>query len=267
MPRSVVRALQILDILGPSEDGLTHAQITKTLGIPKSSVSPILRDLISHDFISFDQTTKQYTLGPKITSLAHNYLDGLDLIKIGGPVVKELARMTGESVALYIRSNTESQLVYKQDSPQTVLRLLKVGARAPLYAIAAGKVLLAHMPQKEIEHYLSSSDRKPFTRHTITDPDKLRQQLDEIRAGAFGYNHEEFEEGVIGVAAPVYDGNGKVVAALSVVAPSFRVNRQRMEDTESVLHEKSADFSHRLGFERDFKNRNSTSSHKHKKVG
>jgi IclR family KDG regulon transcriptional repressor len=107
VPRSVVRALQILDILSPSEDGLSHAQITKTLGIPKSSVSPILHDLTSHDFISYDQSTRRYTLGPKVTSLAHNYLEKLDLIKIGGPVVKGLARMTGESVALYIRSNTE----------------------------------------------------------------------------------------------------------------------------------------------------------------
>lgn len=142
-----------------------------------------------------------------------------------------------------------------------------MGAPALLYAIAAGKVLLAHLPEKEIDRYLSSSDRKPFTRHTITDPNKLRQQLDGIRAGAFGYNYEEFEDGVIGVAAPVYDRNGKVVAALSVVAPSFRVNRERMGDIESVLHEKSADFSHMLGFEREFKNRSPASSHKHKKVG
>jgi DNA-binding IclR family transcriptional regulator len=66
-------------------------------------------------------------LGPKLTSLAHNYLEGLDLIKTGGPVVKGLAQMTSESVALYIRSDTELQLVYEQDSPQTVLRLLNAG--------------------------------------------------------------------------------------------------------------------------------------------
>jgi IclR family KDG regulon transcriptional repressor len=248
MPRTVVRAMQILEFLAPCEDGLTHAQITTALNIPKSSVSAILGELVSLHCISFDQSTKRYVLGPKIISLAHNYLEGLDLIKIGVPIVKELAKITGETVAIYIQSGTEAQLLYKQNSPQSISLFLKVGARAPMYAIAAGKVLLAHLSEEEVDNYFYSTELKPFTPCTITDTAKLREELGNIRRGALACNREEFEEGVIAVAAPVYDGFGTVVAALCVVAPSFRINKERREFIETVIKEKAAEFSHRLGF-------------------
>jgi DNA-binding IclR family transcriptional regulator len=252
MPRAVVRAMQILEFLAPCEDGLTHAQLTKALNIPKSSMSAILGELVSLHCISFDQSTKRYVLGPKIVSLAHSYLEGLDLIKIGVPIVKGLAKITGETVAIYIQSATESQLIYKEDGPQSIALFLKVGARAPMYAIAAGKVLLAHLPEREIDLYLSSTELKPFTPYTITEPEKLRGELQKIREGEFAYNHEEFEEGVIAVATPVYDRFGTVVAALCVVAPSFRINKERREFIENVLREKAAEFSHHLGFAKHF---------------
>lgn len=250
MTRSVTRAMLILECLGSSEGGLAHTQISKTLDIPKSSVSSILGDLISLDFISFDPPTKKYVLGPKIISLAHNYLEDLDLIKIGAPIVKALTCMSGESAAIYILSGQESQLIFKQDSPQPVSRMLKVGAHPPNYAIAAGKVLLAYQDEREIARYLLSTSLIPFTRKTITDPDQLEKELVKIRAGALAYNHEEFEEEVTGIAAPVHDRHGKVIASLTVVAPTFRVNSERRRFIEKALREKSDDFSHQLGFKK-----------------
>lgn len=249
MPKSVIRAMQILECLGVNEDGLTHSQISRTLNIPKSTVSGVLRDLVSLDFVSLDPMTKRYLLGPRIISLAHNYLEGLDLIKIGSPLVKELSKVTGESVAIYVSGGMEALLICKQDSPQPVSRLLKVGARAPMYAIAAGKVLLAYMPDKMIDRYLSLVHMKPFTQHTLTDPNRLKEELEKIRIEAIAHNYEEYEEGVIAAAAPVFDMSGKVIAALCVVAPGFRVNKRRMHFIESKVREKSAEFSHRLGFQ------------------
>jgi len=173
MPRAVIRAMQILERLGNSEEGLTHSRISKELRIPKSSTSPILRDLISSNFIVLDEDKKEYSLGPKIVSLVRNYLVDLELIEVATPAVKELSIITGESAALYIRVEGEAQLVCKQNSPQPVLRLLKVGDRAPLYAHASGKILLAYQSREEIDRYLSSTPLTPLTPLTITDPKKL----------------------------------------------------------------------------------------------
>lgn len=253
MPRSVVRAIQILEFIGSGEDGLTHAQIAKTLRIPKSSVSTILGDLVSMDVISFDISTKAYSLGPKIISIAHNYFEGLDLIEAGIPVVKSLARATGESVAIYIQSGKDTQLVYKQDSSQAILRMLKVGARAPMYAIAAGKLLLSYQPDREITRYISSTRLKALTNKTITDPLILRKVLEKIRREGIAYNDEEFEDGVLGVAAPVFDAFGKAVAALCVVGPVFRIEEEDKKYIVTALKEKAAEFSRKLGFGRDKK--------------
>ena len=250
MARAVTRTMLILECLGMIKEGLTHAQISKALKIPKSSVSSILGDLMSLDFISFDLPTKKYSLGPKIIFLAHNYLEGLDLIKIGAPIVRALAAATGESVGIYIASGKESQLIFKQDSPQPVSHMLKVGARAPCYAIAAGKVLLAYHDERKIADYLRTIRLAPLTRKTITDPELLRLELAGIRAGALGYNHEEFDEEVTGIAAPVNDRFGKVVASLTVVGPTFRMNGERRRLIERVLWEKSNEFSHQLGFDK-----------------
>lgn len=249
MPRAVIRAMQILEMLGTSEVGLSHAHISKGLRIPKSSTSPILTDLISTNFISLNKDTKKYSLGPKIVSLVRNYLEDLELIKAAEPVVKELSTMTGESVALYVRAGGEAQLVCKQNSPQPVLRLLRVGDRAPMYAHASGKVLLAYLSPEEIDHYLSSTPLSLLTPRTITDPKKLREELGQIRSTSLSHNREEFNEGVFGLGAPVHDRKGDVIAALSIVAPSFRINEKRIRSLEEMLLEKSISLSRELGFE------------------
>lgn len=241
--------MQILEMLGNSEAGLTHARISKELRIPKSSTTPILNDLISTNFISFNKDTKRYSLGPKIISLVHNYLEDLELIRAAEPVVKELSILTGESVALYIRVGDEAQLVCRQNSPQPVLRLLRVGDRAPLYAHASGKILLAYQSNEDIDRYLSSAPLTRLTPRTITDPVKLREEVEQIRSGSLSYNREEFNEGVFGVGAPVYDRKGDVIAALSIVAPSFRINEERIRSLGNMLLEKSISLSKGLGFE------------------
>lgn len=225
----------------------------KGSAFPKAALPLLLKDLISTNFISHDENTKEYSLGPKVVSLVHHYLEDLELIEAATPVVKELSMSTGESVALYILIGGEAQLVCKQNSPQPVLRLLRIGDRAPMYSHASGKILLAYQSREEIDRYLSSTPLIPLTPQTITEPAKLRQELEQIRSGSLSYNREEFNEGVFGVGAPVYDRKGSVVAALSIVAPSFRINEEKIRFLENVLLEKSISLSKRLGFEGESK--------------
>lgn len=251
MARAVLRAMQILEKLGDDENGLTHTQLVKEFKIPKSSISAILNDLLQSGFVTLNNETKKYILGPKILNLAHNYLNGMDLIKVGGPIIKSLADITGESAAIYTKSGDVAYLVFKQDSPQPVSRLLKVGVQAPLYASAAGKVFLAHASESEKDQYFSKVEMKARTQYTITDSKILRENLLKIKKGSLAVNDEEFEEGVIAIAAPVYDNETNIVAALCVVAPSFRINEDTRKNIEIILSKKSKELSSRLGINFD----------------
>ena len=110
---------------------------------------------------------------------------------------------------------------------QALLRLAEIGEHSPMYATAAGKVILAHRSDSEVDQYLHSVKLVPITKNTITDPKKLLNEIKKIRAGEIAYNSGELNEGTIAASAPVFDLYGRILAALTVITPSFRFDDKK----------------------------------------
>jgi IclR family acetate operon transcriptional repressor len=249
MVKSASRVLQILEAVGSSKMGMTHKELCTSLSIPKGSLSLLLADLVSNEFLSFNKTKRHYIVGPQILFLAGQYLQNLDLFQLGQPVVHDLMVTTGESSALVVRNGFEIIVVYGENCSKPIRRSIEIGARTPVYTQAGGKAILAHQSEREIEQYFSSVEFFPVTKYTITDPTVLLNELKEIRSRGISYNREEQFEGISSMGAPVFDLFGRPIAALVVAMPTSRFSNEIERMIEGELRHFSALFSSQMGYE------------------
>jgi len=248
MTKSAIRALQLLELLAEGGRPLSHAEICDALAVPKSSLTDLLAAMMARHYISrAGDTGERFTLGPGVLPLAGALLRQTDIVVLAQPVLASLVLKTGESAALVVRSSDEALVIARVASHHPVAYAVQIGNRAPLYATAAGKALLAATPDPERERYLKSHPLKALTVHTITDRDILRQQLNAIAAGAVAIGREELFEGVVTLALAVHDANGHAVASLSIGMPVMRFNSDKQRLVEDILRQAASDVSTSLG--------------------
>ena len=248
MVKSATRVIQILESVGASKNGISHAELSAALNIPKGSLSLLLADLVAHDFLSLrKEDERRYVIGPQVLVIAGKYLTNLDIVQLGRPVVHEVMNTTDESSALAVRRGDEMLIVYGENCSQPLKRAVEIGYRAPLYTTAGGKAILAHQSDEEIDEYLSSVKLTPKTRATITDSKKLLKELRAIRLEKIAYSREERYEGLISMASPVIDLFGSVIAAIVVTIPTIRFNEKSERRVKKTLHGASEKLSRQLG--------------------
>ncbi len=257
MVKSVERITRILKIIGETGEGLTNADLAKTLGLPKSTLSKLLSSLTAHEWLVSDKGSKKYRLGPLLLFLGGRYIDHLEIVHLGRDFLKRLQAATSETAAMEIPSGHEVIMVAKIPAPDETIReerlsgeiqrLSELGQRAPMYATAAGKCLLAQRTDSEIEQYLRSIEIVPLTRNTITTSERLWKEIRQIREGSLAWNQRELNSKTVAVAAPVFDLYNRAVAALAVITPDFRFDQKKQKVIEEELRKAAAEFSRLLG--------------------
>jgi DNA-binding IclR family transcriptional regulator len=248
MVKSADRTILILEKIAGRKNGLTHGELSAALQIPKSSLTSLLANLQKRNYLSFDRDNKHYALGPQILILASHYLAGLDLFETGQPIINDLMAVTEESAGLTVKKGDEILTVYNKNCSHPIMHSLKIGERAPIYATAAGRAILAHLPAQEIHQYLESVELKAITPATLTDPNRILSELKTIRTSGIAYCREEFHEGSTAMAAAVFDMHGEVTASIHVVAPSIRFSARKENIIADALRRAAAELSYRLGF-------------------
>jgi DNA-binding IclR family transcriptional regulator len=148
-------------------------------------------------------------------------MNGLDVREHARPMLEELHRLTQETVNLYVLDGLERVCVDRIESSQRVRVIVQVGERMPLYAGSAGKAILAFAPSTLVERILEKPLER-MTDNTITDPAKLREDLRSIRNHGYATSYSERFTDVLGLAAPVFDATGNVIASLNVAGPLVR---------------------------------------------
>ena len=250
MVKSAYRVTQILEAVASSGRGLRHADLAAILNIPKGSLSLLLADLEAQEYLALrEEGVRRYVLGPQILVMAKHYLSSLDLVRLGQPILKDLVASTGECAEIGIRRGAEILMVCREDCSRPLRSVIQIGDRAPLYATAAGKAILAHLPIDEIEGYLSTVKLKSLTRKTITKRNLIQKELKAIRAGAMAYSREEHNEGVMAIGHPVFDFNGLVAGSIVVPMPTIRFNVKKAQKIEVLLREACARLSRNLGYD------------------
>ena len=130
MVKSADRVIQILEAVGMARQGVTHGDLTSALNIPKSSLSSLLATLVDRQYLSLEKSSKRYVLGPQVLVMAGRYLDSLDIVQLGQPLLREITGVTDESSEIAIKRGHDIVIVCKEDSSRPVARVIQIGHRA-----------------------------------------------------------------------------------------------------------------------------------------
>jgi DNA-binding IclR family transcriptional regulator len=193
-------------------------------------------------------TTRSYALGPHVLAWAGVYSANLDVRNAALPILENLRMVTRETISLYILEGDDRVCVERMESPQNVRIVTRVGKRLPLYAGSAGKVMLAFLPEERQEAILSSGQLNPLTEKTIVDPEALRSDLARIRQQGYAVSDGEWILDAAGVAAPIFDHNGEVIAGVSISGPSSRFSADLIEKYASRVTQAALQISKEMGY-------------------
>jgi len=247
MVKSAGRVMQILKLVASAGSGMKHSEIAKKLNIPKGSLTFLLADLVSEEFLRMDEEGR-FKIGSQILILAHSYLAGLDIINLSEAILKEIVEATNESVGLALPKGNDVVIVAKLNAIQQLKIEFDIGQSFHMYSSAAGKAILAHSKDEDISNFLSTVTLSPVTPKTIIDPNKLLNELKNIRKNHISYSFEEHVEGRIAIAIPVFKNGGEVIAAIVQAIPTIRFNEEKEEIIKQTLISASNRLSSAFGY-------------------
>jgi IclR family transcriptional regulator, acetate operon repressor len=234
--RSAQRLVALFEALAKSEEGVSLAELSVTIGAPKSSLLGILRSMVAMGYMEHGHGL--YRLGPKSFRLAADILAVRRFPALVRPILQDLAAKSGETVFLVVLDRLAQRVTYADiiDSANPVRYTVPTGTTRPLYVSSGGQMLLAYQEPAWIDTYIRSTRLEPLTAHTITDPKQLRDRLATIRREGFSISLGETVPGAAGIAAPIFNADGSVTAGLLIGAPLDRFE-QELPELKRLLRE------------------------------
>lgn len=221
------KALLVLEAVVAHPRPVGLPDLTMELGLPRQTLHRILRQLADRGLLICDPTRDRYAIGPKLSKLS---MAALRSANHGAPVraiLTDVVGETGETCNVGVLDGLEFVYLDRVECSWSLRVHLTAGSRVPAHCTSGGKILLAHLDPRLRQTLLSARPLASHTPSTMTDPDKLTHELAEIAERGFALNNEEFTIGVVGVAVPILDHQGRALAALAVHGPSPRFTLER----------------------------------------
>ena len=243
---SVTRALNILELLAQSQRGLTLSDISRRLGVPKSSTHVLIRTLETTGYLRGSKANGKFCFGLKLISLSNMALENLDLREQARPFLLDLMVRTGLTVHLAILEGAEAVIVEKIEAPGMLRLATWVGRRLDANSSGVGKALLAFGTEENFAPRLT----RPMARHnknTISSPVRLARELRKVRKLGYAFEDEEGEIGFRCIGVPIYDSGNRVVAAVSIAGTTSQIMDDRVAKLASLVKVTAGRISAQLG--------------------
>jgi IclR family KDG regulon transcriptional repressor len=244
---SVQHALDILNLFEGSKSELGNAEIAKLLDKDPGTVAGLIYTLRLNNYLDQNPANRKYRLGLKLAERAAVLLNQLDLRKIATPYLENLREWSGESINLAIRDHQEVVYIERLFGNHALGIRSELGKRAPLHSTALGKALLAYMEPQNAGAILAEYNFFPVTPHTVTNLQQFQDELVRTRAKGFALDEQENELGGRCLAAPVFNNNGVVVAAVSMSVPLQRLPEEKIQEYGKKIFETAGEISRKLG--------------------
>jgi DNA-binding IclR family transcriptional regulator len=241
------RICDILNVFSEENRLLTLTQISREINLPKSTTHRILAGLVDKGLIYKEPDGHRFRLGYQLILWGTLAQQSIDLRNVALPILKELSSITGETVVLSTRDGNFGIWIEQIEGDHAIRLARRVGIRLRLHAGASSKVLWAFLPENEIEKILTQIDLVQLQSNTITDKERMMEELHSIRQRGYSTSFEETDPGAMGVAAPVYDHNGYPVAGIGIVAPNTRVTKKQIPGLAKLVMEAGQELSILLG--------------------
>jgi len=231
--QSVDRAMQIMQLL--SDCGTqTVTEISQKLEV-------------QHGMVEQYQNRGAYRLGLALVGFTNSVLKDYNILDYTRPVCEKLGRETDETVNVAIIVGKNVINIDQVTGSGAIASVNWIGKHTPIHATSSGKSIIAHMPVEKREKFIQT-DLQRFTEHTLVDPEKFRDALKVVRKQGFAITIHEFELGLTGIAAPIFDSVGSVEASISVSAPTFRAEGNIAYDIAAKVKEAADEVSRRIGY-------------------
>ncbi len=250
--QTIERVARILDMVGQVSQGMSVRDLSAGLKLPKGTIHRILSSLAYFGYIRQDPETKIYYLGLKLMDLNNRLSGQLDFRKVAEPVLRELTERTRQTAHLVILDRDEVVYIDKIETqqPEGGLQMAsRVGSRNPAHSSAVGKVLLSYFSKEGLEDFLQRKGLPRRTANTMTDAAAFLNHLKTVRQQGYAMDDEENEQGIRCLGAPIFDGRGRPVAAISVSGSVFQMTKKVVQDViKAEVVTAAAEISRRLGF-------------------
>jgi IclR family transcriptional regulator, KDG regulon repressor len=248
--QTLVRAVAILDCFSLEHPELGVREVARMAHLSSSATGRLLVALKELGILSQNPETRAYSMGARMLSWAGVYTSTLDVRNKALPAIEELHRTTHETISLYILDGNERVCVERLESLQNVRIVARLGRRLPLHAGAAGKAMLAFLSPQRQHDFFSSSHLDALTSHTIVNPEQLHEELRKIKEEGCAVSYGEWLDDAAGVAAPILDQDGEVVAALTISGPILRFTEERVAQYRLDVKRVAGQISESMGFGR-----------------
>lgn len=244
---SVLKVFSILEILSEQKDiGIT--ELSQKLMMSKSTTYRFLQTMKNLGYVYQEDDSDKYGLSLKLFELSARSLEYVDLIAFADKEMRHISEQTGEALHLGILDGHEIVYLHKIDSKYNLRMQSRIGRRNPLYSTAIGKILLSGVTDDVVRAILGDVEFVQSTKNTVNSVEKLLPEIHLVREQHYAEDNEEQEDGLICVAAPVYNRLGQIIAGISISLPSIRFKEKERPYLVNLLQQAGKNISERLGF-------------------
>lgn len=245
--QSIGRAFGILEEIARNRDGIGLAELAKRVGLHNSTTFHLVRTMVSLGYVRQVTDSKRYRIGRPLFALAASALDEIEMVSMATPVLDGLSQDTGESSHFAVRMGEAVVVIARTPGPGAFQLTDRVGVVRPAYCTALGKVILAALRPDQLDRYIERIELKPLTARTITDPTRLRGEIEDVRRSGIAFDDGEFDNEVRCVAMPVRDFTGQAVGAIGISGPVWRLSLEVLQQKANDLAKTAQRLSDDLG--------------------
>jgi IclR family pca regulon transcriptional regulator len=226
---SLQKGLDVIEVLAAHPAGLTLTEAAKETGLTRAGARRFLLTLVAKGYAV--QSGRRFSLSPRLLSVARLWLEGTSLWAYAEPFMREVAASLNEACSIAVLSGEDIVYVARVPGPHVLSVALHLGSRLPAWCTSMGRVLLADLPEPQLEAFLAGVATLLRTPKTVTDRERLRAEIARVAQAGFAIIDEELEIGLRAIAVPIRDRTGRAVAAINASTHSSRHSCVAMERT------------------------------------
>lgn len=238
-----LRLLLVIEEIARAGVPVTPTEVNAALGLPKPTIHRLFATLEEEGFLQRDMDGRTYSPGPRLRSMAGGILSSLRIRTARQAILQRLSREIGETCNIAL-PDRDAMTYLERVETQWPLRIqLPIGTRVPFYCTASGKMYLSTLTRSHLMRYLAATDLAARTPNTLTDPDALLAEIQQVREQGYSLDREEFMQDMIALAVPILDVNDRLMATLAFHAPTQRFSIEKALDYLDAIREAASDLS------------------------
>lgn len=245
--QSLERALDIIELLSTSNEGMGVTKVASALNLHKTTTHRLLTTLVDRGYIE-KSSTGEYRLGLKLFEAVSVYINSLELLTEARPFVASITTELGLTAHLGVLEGDQVVYVEKMDVLSGIMLYSQIGIRVHSYCSSLGKCLLSNFSKNELDKVLAETKFVKFTENTITSLDEMHEEIKKVRKQGWAMDNQEFDLNNRCIGAPIYDYRGEIIAAISASGTPEMLTLERVPDVAKYVVEASSNLSRIMGY-------------------